>query len=106
MFVPPSGAQEWDTCAEVLGTLKLEKQEPPQYPQDARRAHVAGSVSVYGVVGTDGRLHKMKALSSPALSLTSSTLEALRGWRYQPAVCDGRPVAVETILTVTYNLGD
>jgi len=105
MFVPPPGAQEWDTCAEVQDTLRLVKQLLPRYPMEARVDGISGEVYVYAVVGTDGRLHKMKVLASPALSLSSSTLQALKGWRYQPAACDGKPVAVETFLKVVYSIG-
>jgi hypothetical protein len=107
MFVPPSGAQEWDSCD--IGNLKaseLVTQQVPVYPQDAKMSHIAGSVFVYAVVGTDGRLHKMKVLVSPSPLLSMSSLDALQGWRYTPAACNGKPLANETILKIIYNLGD
>lgn len=104
-FVPPSGAQEWDSCPAMMETQKLVRQKMPEYPQEARTAHIQGQVSVYAVLGTDGLLHNMKVLSSPAPSLSRSALDALQGWQYQDAVCNGKPVAIEMILKIIYALG-
>lgn len=106
MFVPPPGAQEWDTYPlETLKESKLVTQTLPIYPHEAKTAHIEGRVVVYAVVGTDGLLHKMQILASSSPLLAGSAVQALQGWRYEPAVCGSKPIAHETILTIVYNLG-
>ena len=36
--------------------------------------------------------------------LVQSALDAVRQWHYQPTKLNGRPVEVETIITVVYTL--
>ena len=107
LFVPPAGAQEWDTCD--FGSFKkseLIREQAPVYPQDARMPHVEGSVSIYAALGVDGRLHNMRVVASPSILLSQSALRALQGWQYQPATCNGKPLANETVLTIVYALGN
>lgn len=55
-------------------------------------------------IGTDGipRIGEVIRHSSPDLENSSRT--AFKEWRYQPAICDGKPVEVETIMMVNYVL--
>jgi len=107
MFVPPSSAEEWDSCDTAnLKKAEIIRQQVPIYPQVARTSHIAGSVSVYAVIGADGLLHNMKVLVSPSVLLSQSAVDALQGWHYQPATCNGKPLANETVLTIVYALGN
>ena len=47
------------------------------------------------VIGVDGRLHKMAVVSSAGRAADSKAVDALRQWRYKPAVCNGVPMEAE-----------
>ena len=52
-------------------------------------------VKVSFIVGTDGRVHSPLILESAGPVDDHSVLEAVRGWRYRPALCNGIPTETE-----------
>jgi TonB family protein len=75
----------------------------PVYPADAKRAKVQGAVVLAAVIGKDGSITKLDAVSGPK-ELQQSALDAVRQWKYKPYLLNGEPVEVETKITVTYSL--
>jgi protein TonB len=76
----------------------------PDYPDAARRAKVHGVVLVACEVGTDGTVSNARILNSLRKDLDASALEAVRKWRFEPAMKDGKPVAVQVNVEVTFRL--
>ncbi len=103
IFAQPSGAQEWPWCPDPQPAKALEKNRPPHLPRP-RIGRFSGVVSVYAVIGADGKLHNATVVQTAGTALDAATLEALNGWRYQPATCSGAPVPAETVLTFKYEL--
>jgi TonB family protein len=62
----------------------------PQYPDIAREAGVAGVVLVEIGVKEDGHPHVVLVIEAQPL-LDKAALDAVRQWRYEPTVVDGRP---------------
>jgi TonB family protein len=52
-------------------------------------------VSVSFVIGTDGRVHSALILESAGPSEDRTILDAVRFWRYRPALCNGVPTEAE-----------
>ena len=52
-------------------------------------------VSVSFVIGTDGRVHSALILESARPDLDRTILDAVRFWRYRPALCNGVPTEAE-----------
>src|ERR1700690_665753 len=52
-------------------------------------------VSVSFIVGTDGRVHSALILESAGANEDRTILEAVRFWRYRPALCNGVPTEAE-----------
>jgi protein TonB len=77
----------------------------PIYPPFARQARIQGTVVLSAIIGEDGRVEMLRYVSGPAL-LVQAALDAVRLWRYAPTLLNGRPVAVETTITVVFTLGD
>ncbi len=102
-FDPLSGVSPQAGCMNPTPD-RIVKKVVPEYPQAARQRHIEGSVGVDVRIGTDGVTRIGKTVSSPNPDLERSTLAAIRGWRYQPATCEGQPVEVETVLIVNYSL--
>ena len=78
-------------------------QPSPVYPMLARQARITGVVSIDAVIDTNGNVVEMRAVSGPPL-LIPAALEAVRQWKYEPTYLNDQPVAVELIVTVTFNL--
>jgi TonB family protein len=79
------------------------QQPRPIYPESAKSAHISGSVLLSATISKDGSVKELSVIASPDKSLSDSALAAVRGWRYKPYLLDGRPMEVETVITVNYN---
>jgi TonB family protein len=79
--------------------------ENPTYPPEARANKIQGTVVLNAVIGKDGTIENLVVVKSPADSLSKSALDAVRTWRYRPYLVKGKPVDVDTVVNVTYNLG-
>ena len=75
----------------------------PRYPSLALEAGAQGAVLVYLLVGKDGRVKDVKLhprVHQPLLD--DAALEAARGWTFEPALVNGRPVAVWVTVTFRF----
>jgi len=73
----------------------------PEYPAVARAARIQGSVLMHAIIGTDGSVQRLQAINGNPLLLRSA-MEAVKRWRYRPYLLDGKPVEVETSITVNF----
>ena len=77
----------------------------PEYPESARHAGLQGTVVLDAVVNAEGAVTQLKAVSGPeALSLAA--IDAVRWWRYEPYLVNGRPATVETTVAVEFRLAE
>jgi protein TonB len=77
----------------------------PQYPDLAREAQVEGMVVVNVLVAKDGRVQEVQlhpTIHVPMLD--QAALEAARQWTFEPALMNGRPVAVWVALPFRFRL--
>lgn len=81
------------------------KGSSPVYPMQAKMGHISGTVMLYAVIGTDGKIGLLQPISSPSPILTRAATEAVSRWEYVPYLIDGKPVEVETEITVSFNTG-
>jgi len=86
----------------VTQGLMIQRVEP-QYPKLALLARVSGIVLVNAVIGKDGVVKELQAVSGHPM-LIPAALEAVKHWRYRPYLLNGEPVEVETHVTVTFSL--
>jgi TonB family protein len=83
---------------------KAVKQPDPQYSESARKAKVQGT-SVYLVrVDEAGLVSDVLLVRSLEPTLNLSGAEALRGWRFEPAIFQGEPVAVLIAVEINFRL--
>ena len=76
----------------------------PIYPELARRARMEGIVVLSLIVGTSGRVESIEVLRGLYLGMTEAAVEAARQWVFEPSVYNGRPIAIEYVLTVRFTL--
>ena len=84
----------------VARTLVLQQVEPV-YPQTVSASAQRGTVTLAVTVGRDGSVQDTKFLQG-ALSFARSATEAVRQWRFRPYLMNGRPVAVQTMITLSF----
>lgn len=85
--------------AERLLITKVE----PRYPDDARHAHVEGSVVLKALIGATGDVEELSLVSGDPL-LVPAAMEAVKQWKYKPYLLNGEPLKVETQISVSFEL--
>ena len=80
-------------------------QLPPLYPLSARAKGVEGKVNLVFVVQIDGSVRDLKAVSSsPGIIFVKAALNAVKQWKFKPAIKDGRAVAARVRLPLRFQL--
>ena len=65
----------------------------PDYPIQARQKGIEGWVDVQFTVGSDGSVRNPVVLNAePKKIFDRAALQAVKGWKYNPKIEDGRPV--------------
>jgi len=85
--------------------IKMLGQAMPIYPEDAKIDHVQGKVLLHAIIGQHGEVCSLQLIQGNPL-LASAAIAAVRQWRYSPYALSGKPVSVDTTITVIFNLGD
>lgn len=76
----------------------------PEYSEEARKAKFQGSVMLSAIVGSDGHPSDLRVMRSLGMGLDEKAIEAVRQWRFDPAMKDGHPVAVQINIEVAFRL--
>ncbi len=75
----------------------------PTYPPLCVQLRHETRVELEAIISTDGSIQSLKVISGDPL-FYQSALDAVRQWRYTPAILNGRAVEVDTQITVIYTL--
>ena len=87
----------------AVQSAKLINRMMPRYPPLARQARVQGRVLLEAIIGEDGTIRKLRAVSGHPL-LVPAALSAVKRWRYRPTLLNGQPVPVITQVEVRFTL--
>jgi TonB family protein len=87
--------------AVAAGTLLYRVE--PEYPKDARRQGIEGSVVLDVHIGGDGAVQNAQLVSGPA-QLAQPSISAVKQWRFQPRRVSGRAVPMQTRVTLNFKL--
>ena len=82
---------------------KLTSHPRPQYPQEAKDAHIEGTVRMNVMVGADGSIKDIEVIGGDPL-LTKAALQAVWRWRYHPTTLNEHAVEVITEVDVNFTL--
>jgi TonB family protein len=82
----------------------LTERVEPVYPPLARQTRRSGHVELHAIISEDGRIESLEMVSGDVL-FEQSAMDAVRRWRYRPTILNGRPVKVDTYITVNYVMG-
>jgi len=76
----------------------------PAYTKEAKEAKYEGTVMVEGIIMTDGRVTNLRVVKSPGLGLDESIISALKTWKCEPVIHDGKPVPAKVPFAITFRL--
>jgi TonB family protein len=77
----------------------------PQYSDEARKAKYQGVVVLMVIITLDGRATDIHVAKSPGLGLDEKAIEAVRQWKFRPAVGpSGKSVPTQVPIEVTFRL--
>jgi TonB family protein len=75
----------------------------PVYPDRPKAAGVSGVVTLNAVIGTDGAIRDVRAISGPDPALEAAAVEAVRQWEFSPTLlnCDAIEVNMRVVVNFT-----
>ena len=95
--LPLSGKVSDDKDSSISATRPPLRFAYPDYPD----IHARGVVSLTAQVDPDGAVRTVKVVSGNR-ALAAAAVRAVRQWRYRPYLKDGRPVATETNIVISF----
>jgi periplasmic protein TonB len=75
----------------------------PEYPPEAGRARIEGTVVLLAVIGKDGTVRDVRVENGLPV-LAHAAIEAVKQWRYRPYLLNGEPVEVDSQITINFTL--
>ena len=76
----------------------------PEYSEEARKAKYQGVCILWLIVGPDGKPRDVKIARSLGMGLDQKAIDAVKRWKFEPAMKDGKPVAVQINVEVNFRL--
>ncbi len=87
----------------VSAPIPIYKPEPA-YSEEARKAKYQGVVVLWIVVDAQGNVTDARVVRNLGLGLDEKAVEAVRTWKFKPAIRNGSPVPVRASVEVTFRL--
>jgi len=87
----------------TIDPAMLKHRVEPVYPNLAKQTHREGRVELRAIIGTDGTIRSLQIVSGDPLFYISAR-EAVEQWLYKPTVLNGKPVEIDTFITVVYTM--
>ena len=73
----------------------------PEYPAAARASGQRGSVVLQVFIGRDGTVQEAKFLQG-SLVFARAAIDAVKQWHFRPYSMNGRPVSVQSVITLKF----
>jgi len=83
---------------------KLIVQVDPEFSEEARKAKFSGDVTVRLVVDENGNPTHVSVVQDVGMGLGEKAVEAVRQYKFKPAMKDGKPVKVEVYVVVKFQI--
>lgn len=81
---------------------QLIKSVAPVYPQIAKTQHIFGNVLMDALIDASGNVSSVKVISGPPV-LYPAAVDAVKQWKYSPALLDGQPTPMHLTVTVQFH---
>ncbi|MGA9071289.1 MAG: TonB family protein [Terracidiphilus sp.] len=101
----PGVAPKMMTISDKEAIEQLVSKTQPVYPNDAKQAHVQGTVMLSVIIGIDGVVKEVQVIHGPDL-LQQAAIEAVKEWRFRPYQLNGQPVEVRAAVNIGFALAN
>ncbi|NDV62602.1 TonB family protein [Puniceicoccales bacterium CK1056] len=89
--------------AETTG-LRLLDGNQPTYPEELRFSGEDGVVKIRATIDTEGDVSESSIVSATHDAFGEAALEAVKGWKFSPAMKDGKAVSQTVVIPVLFKL--
>ena len=86
-----------------IDPARLTHRVEPRYPVMGIQLRRETRIELQAIIARDGSIQSLQVISGDPL-FYQSAIDAVRQWQYSPTVLNGRPVEVDTHITVIYSL--
>jgi len=76
----------------------------PEFSEQARSASLQGTVSLQLIVDAEGNPQNIRVTRHLGMGLDEKAMEAVRQYRFRPAMYQGHPVAVQIVVDIDFHL--
>lgn len=89
-----------------VGEPERIKYVEPIYPAEARMARISTKVILQALIDAEGNVSEVEVLlcKNPDLGFEEASIEAIKQWKYKPALKGGEPVAAFFQINIDYSL--
>jgi TonB family protein len=104
-IAPPGRAQENVQVYKPgngITAPKVVKDVKPSYPADALRTGINGAVKMECIVRPDGTVSDVRVVQPLYPSIDDEAVKVLKQWTFSPGTKDGKPVAVQVEVEMTF----
>jgi len=104
-FASAAAQEVYKVGKDVMAPVPI-KQVKPDYTAEAKAARIEGMVQLDVTIKADGTVADVKVAKSldEVLGLDKQAVNAAKQWTFKPATKDGKPVAVQVAVQMTFTL--
>ena len=103
LSVPPRLPQPAMPVSQGISEGMVEYRVKPSYPSQARTMRLEGPVLLQAVITENGTVQDLKVVRGQPI-LARAAVDAVRQWRYRPYRLNGKPVRMQTEITIDFKL--
>jgi TonB family protein len=80
----------------------ITRKSDPAYPSEMQRENIQGTVTLYAIIHSDGSVRDIRVLDGVDDQLDKFASEALARCKFEPALKDGAPIALEAVVMIPF----
>jgi TonB family protein len=103
LFKVPQNALEIETCDDEKPPVAISTPEP-SFPKGAKDARQEAISVINVVLNNEGKIVSAEALGPDSYGFGKNSVDSIKTWQFKPATCNGRPVATEMNIEMSFRL--
>lgn len=103
LFKAPQNALEIEKCDDEKPPVAISTPEP-SFPDGAKDARQEAMTVINVVLNNEGKIVSAEALGPDSYGFGKNSVDSIKTWRFKPATCNGRPVATEMNIEMSFRL--
>ncbi len=103
LFAVPQNALEIERCDDEKPPVAVSTPEP-SFPKDAKDARQEAITIINVVLNNEGKIVSAEALGPDSYGFGKNSVDSIKTWQFKPATCNGRPVAAEMNIEMSFRL--